>query len=311
MLAAGAIIAGLTLSAGLTLDAAPAFAAPSLTVNFTGGVTDDQTVCESTPSVSELAVPPQTRVLFANRLDRTSALRIDGQEAVTVEPDEAVPVTFHRGPISVSMTFACDDDMAARFSPVSVTVAGSGSVGPMSVPNDGPAATGVDNAAAGGGGSDGTGAGFHGRPASAPDGPGSGTGNATGDSASTGSGANGGPAAPDGSAAGSGGAGSPPGISAPGASGSSTGLSPTGPQAAGVPSAGTSNLGADGVPTDNGGTGVSGSAVAIDPVVPASGTPRDRGPGLLALLTVVCVAGVTIAWTRAIISKRTIQTPHA
>ncbi|HEV7896976.1 MAG TPA: hypothetical protein VGP31_03935, partial [Planosporangium sp.] len=69
-------------------------------------------------------------------------------------------------------------------------------------------------------------------------------------------------------------------------------------------SAGATDPVAAGSPT---GSGKGGNAVAVEPIVTASGTPRDSASGLLALLSAVCAIGVTIAVTRAIISKRIIQ----
>jgi hypothetical protein len=47
------------------------------------------------------------------------------------------------------------------------------------------------------------------------------------------------------------------------------------------------------------------TAVAVEPLVPASGTPRLAASGLLALVAAVCAIGVTVAAIRAIIAQRT------
>ena len=49
------------------------------------------------------------------------------------------------------------------------------------------------------------------------------------------------------------------------------------------------------------------TAVAVEPLVPASGTPRLAASGLLALVAAVCAIGVTVSAIRAIIAQRTSQ----
>ena len=54
-------------------------------------------------------------------------------------------------------------------------------------------------------------------------------------------------------------------------------------------------------PTDS----PTGGAVAVGPLVAASGTPRSAASGLLALVAAVCAIGVTVVAIRAIVSQRT------
>jgi hypothetical protein len=82
-------------------------------------------------------------------------------------------------------------------------------------------------------------------------------------------------------------------------------VDPLNPAASGsLPSADPSAIAGD--PATIGG-GKAGAAVAVGPLVPASGPARESASGLLALLAAVCAVGVTAAAIRAIISKRTIQ----
>jgi hypothetical protein len=64
-------------------------------------------LCAADPDQSRLRVEAETLVTFVNYTGRRALLRIDGQDATTVDPNEAVPVVFHVGPVSVSMVPAC------------------------------------------------------------------------------------------------------------------------------------------------------------------------------------------------------------
>jgi hypothetical protein len=54
-----------------------------------------------------------------------------------------------------------------------------------------------------------------------------------------------------------------------------------------------------------------GGAVAVEPIVAASGTPSEGTSGMLALLATVCAIGVTVAAIRAIVAQRTTRTRFA
>ncbi|HEV7896301.1 MAG TPA: hypothetical protein VGP31_00425, partial [Planosporangium sp.] len=123
---AAAAIATVAFAAGLSLGTAPAYAADSQTVNFTGGSVLSMLVCRSEPSVARLTIPRESRVMFVNRLGQPATLRIHGREAVQVGPNKAVPVIFHHGPVSVSMTFSCGAGIVEQFSSTSVSVTGVG-----------------------------------------------------------------------------------------------------------------------------------------------------------------------------------------
>ncbi|GII22301.1 hypothetical protein [Planosporangium mesophilum] len=249
---AAAAIAAVAFAAGLSLGTAPAYAADSQTVNFTGGSVLSMLVCKSEPSVARLNVPRESRVMFVNRLGQAATLRINGQPAVEVGPNKAAPVVFHRGPVSVSMTFSCGAGIVQQFSAASVSVTGGGAP-PTQKPTAKPSTPAASHSAPAK-----SRAGETGRAALSPVRPATPSSDAV-----VPAGDGGGPAAPD-------------------------------------PAAGAAT---------NSGKG--GNAVALEPIVTASGTPRDSASGLLALVAAVCAIGVTIASIRAIISKRTTQTRYA
>jgi hypothetical protein len=254
-----AALATAAIGAGLTLGAAPAYAMGGQTVNFTGGSVLNVLVCKSEPSPAHVSVAAESRVMFVNRLGQSATLRVDGQAVATVGANQAVPVIFHYGPVSVSMTFSCGAGVVEKFSSASVSVAAA----PRPAPN-----VAVSRPTVGAVG---------GAPArSAP-----GTNRGTGGRAVT----------------------SSQGPEAAGAAG-------TDPAAEeGAPPADPSALPLDPAAVGAGADVATGgsTAVAVEPLVPASGTSQENASGLLALLAAVCAVGVTIAATRAIISKRTIQ----
>jgi len=259
--AAAAITAAL-LAAGPSLAASPAYAADSQTVNFTGGSVLSVLVCKSVPSPSRLTVGAESRVLFVNRLGQTAQLRVDGRSVATVGANQAVPVVFHYGPVSVSMTFGCSAGVAEQFSPasVSVTPRTRAYAPPAAQPGGGSGVVSRGSAATAG--------------APVRSAPGATRHQAKPDGTGTAS------AAPDGN--------------------------PLDPAATDiVPSVDPSGAVAD--PPFTGGTGGDSTPVAVEPLVPASGDVPATASGLLALVAAVCAVGVTIAATRAIISKRTLQ----
>jgi hypothetical protein len=254
-------IVAVALAAGPALAASPAYAADSQTVKFTGGSVLSMLVCKSEPSNARLTIPAESRVMFVNRLGQAAMLRVDGRALVQVGPNQAAPVVFHHGPVSVSMTFSCGAGVVEQFSSTSVSVTGAGAKPAASAslrPTTG-ATAGVTHSSPVRTRSSNTG-----RAALSPAHP------ATESPAATG---------------------------APGLGGSPT----AGQSAAPVDPTGAAGPGA----------GKGGNAVAVEPLVTASGTPRDSASGLLALLAAVCAIGVTVAVTRAIISKRTNQASYA
>jgi hypothetical protein len=132
------VIAAAALAATSGLDASPAYAGnghgdsrqqmrqqgePDVrTVSFTGGSVLSMLVCKSEPSQIRLAVPAESRVMFVNRLGQNATLRVNGQAQVQVGPNQAAPVVFHFGPVSVSMTFPCGAGVVQQFSSATVSV---------------------------------------------------------------------------------------------------------------------------------------------------------------------------------------------
>jgi hypothetical protein len=115
-----AAAAATLLTAALTMGASPVHAAES-TVEFRGGSTLNL-LCKSEPSNSKASVSTGGRISFVNRLGQTATLTVDGKAVKSVGPNQAVPVVFQYGPVSVAMTFSCGVGVAEQFRPVSVTV---------------------------------------------------------------------------------------------------------------------------------------------------------------------------------------------
>jgi hypothetical protein len=280
---AAAIMAGL-IAAGPSLAAGPAYAADGQTVTFTGGSVAGLLVCKSQPNSSRVNVAAESRVTFANRLNQTATLRVDGAAVATVGADQAVPLVFHHGPVRVSMTFSCSAGVVEQFSAASVNVA-SRSAAPAPVPA---APTGGGNTGSNGGGYSRNSGGGTATHNGAPDAARAGTtggGTATGGSPRSGS---------------------------EGTGGARPGAAASDPAAlAGEPSADPSApaltdpaLGDPTAPTGTSGEG--GNAVAVEPMIPASDGPTSAS-GLLALVAAVCAIGVTMAAMRAMILKRTLR----
>jgi hypothetical protein len=266
-----ATIAALAIGGGATIGAAPAYATDGQTVNFTGGSVLSVLVCKSEPSPAQVTVRAESRVMFVNRLGQTATLRVDGQAVSTVGANQAVPVVFHHGPVSVSMTFSCGAGVVEKFSSASVSVTAAPRAATPNVAGAPPTI----------GAPSGAGAPVHSAPGASHAG-------AVGGRAVESP-----PQGPEGTATGA------PTVDA---------AAPSAPAVTDGPSADPSALAVD--PTTDGtfgGPATGSTAVAVEPLVPASGTPRESASGLLALIAAVCAVGVTIATTRAIISKRTIQ----
>ncbi|MGC9667032.1 hypothetical protein ACNTMW_10820 [Planosporangium sp. 12N6] len=262
--AGAAVVAALV--AGPVLVASAAYAAEGQRVDFTGGSVLGLVVCRSEPSVARLAVPAESRVVFINRLGQPAMLRVDGRPVVRVGANQAAPVVFHHGPVSVSMTFACGAGVMERFSPVSVSVTAARAATPA--PSTTPPPTTGPTVGVTGGAPVPTRGGATGRPVASPARAARGTATA-----------------------------GPGPVGAPTTTPSPT----TGPSTEARPATG-------GVSPGPGGDG---NSVAVQPVVTASGATGDSASGPLALFAAICVIGVTVAVTRAIISKRTNQARYA
>jgi len=135
----GAAVGAALLALAPALVAGAAFAATGPAVEFSGGSVLNAVVCKSAPNTAKLTVPAESRVMFVNRLGQTATLRVDGRAVGQVKANQAVPVTFHYGPVSVSMAFPCSVGVVEEFESVSVAVT------PRSVP----AAAAASGAAAG------------------------------------------------------------------------------------------------------------------------------------------------------------------
>jgi hypothetical protein len=283
------VIVAAALVAGPALAAAPAYArdghqeGPEMghqdgqTVSFTGGSLLGMLVCRSEPSEGRLTIPAESRVMFVNRLGQNATLRVNGQALVQVGPNQAAPVVFHHGPVTVSMTFSCGAGVVTQFSSTSVSVTGAGRQAPP--PGATPRPTSSAPARPAYSAPAKAHAGNSGRAALSPAQPSAGI-----------------PAQRSAKVPVAATADSP----APDRSGAAADRSGANPSTADPSRGGVSS-----------GSGKGGNAVAVEPLVWASGTPRENASGLLALVAAVFAVCVTIAATRAIIVKRTIPTPYA
>ncbi|WP_344403483.1 hypothetical protein [Dactylosporangium fulvum] len=112
------------VAAALTAGAGPASAAPATpTVEFSGGSVLSLLICKSEPNAGTVSVPAESRVNFVNRLGQNATLKVDGKAVSAVQPNQAVPVVFRKGPaVEVAMTFSCGVGVVEQFKPVSVGV---------------------------------------------------------------------------------------------------------------------------------------------------------------------------------------------
>ncbi|MGI5179908.1 hypothetical protein ACQEVZ_26620 [Dactylosporangium sp. CA-152071] len=118
-----AAAAAALFAAALTVGASPVHAAPSTpTVEFSGGSVLSLLVCKSEPSAGSVSVPAESRINFVNRLGQGATLKVDGKPVSTVQPNQAVPVVFKKGPVNVAMTFSCGVGVVEQFKEVSVGV---------------------------------------------------------------------------------------------------------------------------------------------------------------------------------------------
>lgn len=290
---AAAAIAAALIAAGPTLAASPAYAADGQTVTFTGGSVAGLLVCKSAPNSSRVNVAAESRVTFANRLNQTAILRVDGQAVATVAADQAVPLVFHRGPVRVSMTFSCSAGVMEQFSSATVNVSAppKAQAPVVAAPTGGNTSSGSAGGAATSGRT-GTGTGSGGGATTNHAAPGA-----------TRAGSVGGRAAAGGTPSRNGAAGTPtaaPGVNPLDPTAMAT-VPPVDPSAAAI-----ADPSLAGGATDTGVGGEGSKSVAVEPMIPASDGPTSAS-GLLALMAAVCAIGVTIAAARAIISKRTLQ----
>lgn len=286
-----AAAAAALVAAALTVGASPVHAAPSTpTVEFSGGSVLSLLVCKSQPNTGSVSVPAESRVNFVNRLGQDATLEVDGKPVSEVQPNQAVPVVFKKGPVDVAMTFSCGVGVVEEFEPVSVGVtappaappAGQGAgQGPGHGPGRGPGPNAGQNA-----GQDG--------PASTPT-------------------KTAGPAGAAAAAANQAMNASPRPTRKPSSSASSstgeadgTGTEPVDPSLLG-PDATSSPA-----PAANAGPSTStDDRVLVEEPVAASGPATNAPAGLLALVATVCVVGVGIAAIRAIIAQRSSRASYA
>jgi hypothetical protein len=267
-----AVVAAAMLAAGPALAAGIAYAAPSNPqVEFSGGSVLNMVVCKSQPSTSTLTVQAETSVSFANRLGQTASLRINGRQVSQVGANQAVPVRFHYGPVSVSMSVPCNVGVVEQFGSVTVnvtkasTAAAASSTGGSTTAVQGVATQGAGRAPA----ADRAAAAAAGRPAAtkSPAAAGSPSASAAGDATIWGQG----------------------GL-----------LDQSQPPLAKDLNAGTNPTLADGAaPAD------------VGEVVPASGTPRRTPSGLLALIAAVLTIGVGVAGIRSLMAGRATRVQFA
>jgi hypothetical protein len=309
---------GLSLAAAATLvglgapllAGSPASADPEGdTVTFQGGcgLLGSGFGAGSTPDAAEVTVPAGSKLRFANGLDQSAVLRLDGEPAAQVPAGGAAEVVFHDGPVTASMQISClmgspagsvtvavqEVDQPQRPAPPSAAPGGSPSAGPS--PN---------------------------RPSPSSSSPSSGS---SSSASSSGSSSNPGPAAvPPAAAPGWSGAPAAPGVvpGVPGGFGPDSAL-PAAGQPGGAPSDDHGEEPGDGdelssarwgiEPDGGGGYGdpanvepePAAGGVAVDELSRTAGSSSDDGPiGLLALVATVCVVGVAAGAIRALITQR-------
>ncbi|WP_275415652.1 hypothetical protein [Virgisporangium aliadipatigenens] len=261
-----ALLVAAVLGAGPALAAGAANAAPSdPSVAFSGGSVLNMLVCRSEPSTGRLTVPADSRVSFVNRLGQRAALRVDGHTVANVGANQTVPVTFSRGPASVTMAFECDAGLVEEFKTATVAVSAP-------EPREAPAAAANARAAA-----PAPQAGSGGGQANAPAaGRGGGGGAARQQSAPT-------PAA------------EPAGEATPSAA-----VDPWAP-ASEVPAAGVAS-GAAGTDTETVALPPPGVDVGVPTAAP--GAPVNGPSGLLAMVATVLTVGVGVAAVRSAFARR-------
>jgi hypothetical protein len=118
-----AVIGVSLVAAGLVVAVSAGYAEDGQRVEFSTGGQSSPRLCRSRPNRPRITVWSGTRVTFINRLGQPAMLRIDGRDTALVGADEAAPMMFQRGPVSVSMALLCTSGGAEQFEAVTVTVA--------------------------------------------------------------------------------------------------------------------------------------------------------------------------------------------
>jgi hypothetical protein len=79
------------------------------TVTFNGGcgLLGSGLGAGSSPDAGEVTVPAGSTLRFANGLDQSAVLRLDGEPAAKVPAGGAAEVVFHDGPVTASMQISC------------------------------------------------------------------------------------------------------------------------------------------------------------------------------------------------------------
>jgi hypothetical protein len=263
-------------AAALTVGASPVHAAPSTpTVEFSGGSVLSLLVCKSEPSTGSVSVPAESRVNFVNRLGQGATLKVDGKAVSAVQPNQAVPVVFKKGPVNVAMTFSCGVGVVEQFKPVSVGV-----TEPPAAPAAGQAAGQVGQG------------GQAGQPANT-------SGPAGAAAAAANQAIN---ASPNGRST------RKPSTTASGSTDEAdgTGTEPVDPSLLGPDATASPAAGANVNPSTS-----TDDRVYVEEPVAASGPATNAPTGLLALVATVCVVGVGIAAIRAIIAQRSSRASFA
>jgi hypothetical protein len=101
-LAAAAAVLAAPLLAGAT-----AHAEPSSTVTFTGGCGLLGLGASSTPDLNQVSVAAGDQLRFANRLGQRAVMAINGEPSAEIPAGGAADVTFHEGPVMVSLRVSC------------------------------------------------------------------------------------------------------------------------------------------------------------------------------------------------------------
>lgn len=118
-------LAGAPLLASLPAGAAAPAAQPETgaQIRFRGGPLGLGILfCRSDPDQGALTVPAGATVTFVNHTRRPATLLIDGAVAGTARANQALPVVFHRGSVTVAMVPSCGFNLNRVFGAVTVEV---------------------------------------------------------------------------------------------------------------------------------------------------------------------------------------------
>jgi hypothetical protein len=260
-----ATLAAALVAAGPVLGVGVAYAASEPQVEFSGGSVLNMVVCKSQPTATTVTVPAETSVRFANRLGQTATLRINGKSVAQVGSNQAVPVLFHYGPVSVTMTVPCNVGVVEQFGSVVVNVTRPAAASSTTTAASSGSGTTTQGAAAQTSGRAALGRSTAASPAARPAGA------------------------------------SPSATASPGASAAPSDAAIWGPggllDESRPPLAKDLNAGTNPALAD-------GAAADVGAVVPASGTPRRTPSGMLALIATVLTIGVGVAAIRSMMAGR-------